>query len=153
MIMFCNFWAYSDDYAGVFTCSQSPMEWRTNSAKRGFFELERPHIPRVANDFTSMRVQQWSWDMLWTARIALANVNTHANTQQIGTTSRWRVHRYMQPPNSPSLSSSMHSNVISNWKGFKNGDGLSKTTMLHTFTLAISTELGYNPLNFSSSKP
>lgn len=37
----------------------------------------------------------------------------------------------------PSFKSSMHSKVTSNWKGLKNGEGLSRTTTLHTWTLAI----------------
>ena len=38
---------------------------------------------------------------------------------------------------SPSLRSSKHSNVISNWNGLKYGEGLSSTVTLHIFTLAI----------------
>ena len=37
----------------------------------------------------------------------------------------------------PSSKSSTHSNVISNWKDRRNGQGLSLTTTLHMFTLAI----------------
>lgn len=37
----------------------------------------------------------------------------------------------------PSFKSSMHSKVTSNWKGLKKGEGLSRTTTLHTWTLAI----------------
>lgn len=37
----------------------------------------------------------------------------------------------------PSFNSSIHSKVISNWKGLRNGDGLSSTTTLHSWTLAI----------------
>lgn len=37
----------------------------------------------------------------------------------------------------PSFKSSIHSNVSSNWKGFKNGDGLSKTTTFDSCTLAM----------------
>lgn len=40
----------------------------------------------------------------------------------------------------PSFNSSMHSNVSSNWNGFKNGDGLSKTTTFPSWTLAISSK-------------
>lgn len=37
----------------------------------------------------------------------------------------------------PSGKSSIHSNVISNWKGFPNGLGLSRTATFNTCTLAI----------------
>jgi hypothetical protein len=37
----------------------------------------------------------------------------------------------------PSFNSSIHSKVNSNWKGLRNGDGLSSTTTLHNCTLAI----------------
>jgi hypothetical protein len=40
---------------------------------------------------------------------------------------------------SPSFSSSLHSNVTSNWKGCSKGDGLSSTTTLLKCILAITT--------------
>ncbi|MPC12281.1 hypothetical protein E2C01_004964 [Portunus trituberculatus] len=42
---------------------------------------------------------------------------------------------YIPPTRRPK--SSTHSNVISNWKGLKNGEGLSSTTTFTICTLAI----------------
>ena len=49
----------------------------------------------------------------------------------------------------PSLRSSKHSNVISNWNGLKYGDGLSSTVTLQIFTLAIDfTNFAYFPIKY-----
>ena len=61
----------------------------------------------------------------------------------------WR--RELKKMNLPWMFTSMHSKVISNWNGFLKWLGLSRTTTLQTWTLAMATS-GPPPLCGASEK-
>lgn len=49
----------------------------------------------------------------------------------------------------PSFSSSMHSNVTSNWNGFRNGEGLSRTATFASWTLAMARPTNLHEVSIS----